>query len=144
MGSKWRLFCVTLSEESKKCMRFYWRGDLYQFLCLFFGLAPTVIKLLKTSIAFLRRISTLLTIYHDDMLFNGRTAEEILKSQYLNQYQSSQFSISQLKKVLGHAIYAILPARLNCRSIKFSLGGKRAHFPEIKKIDQILHYKPLW
>ena len=102
MGSKWWLFCVTLSEESKKCMRFYWRGDLYQFLCLFFGLAPTVIKLLKTSIAFLRRISTLLTIYHDDMLFNGRTAEEILKSQYLNQYQSSQFSISQLKKVLGH------------------------------------------
>ena len=33
-------FCVPLSQESQKLVRFYWSGNLYEFLCLCFGLGP--------------------------------------------------------------------------------------------------------
>ena len=64
-------FCILLAEESKKFVRFYWKGDLYQFLCLCFGLAPAPYvfkKLLKIPNAFLQRIGTLIIIHLDDML----------------------------------------------------------------------------
>ena len=50
-------------------------------LCLCFGIAPAnfyvFTKLLKIPIAFLRRISTLIIIYLDDMLLIGTTAENV-------------------------------------------------------------------
>ena len=55
-------------------------GGLYQFLCLYFALAPApyvFTKLLKILIAFLRRIGTLIIIYLDDILLIGRTAENV-------------------------------------------------------------------
>ena len=61
-------------------MKFYLEGDLYQFLCLCFGLVPApyvFTKLLKITIAFLRRIGTLIIIYLDDMLLIRRTAENV-------------------------------------------------------------------
>ena len=73
-------FCIPLAEESKKFARLYWEGDLYQFLCLCFELAPAPYvfpKLLKIPIAFLWRIVTLIIIYLDDMLLVGRTAENV-------------------------------------------------------------------
>ena len=71
-------FCITLAEELKKFVRCYWEGELYQFLCLCFGLAPVpyiFIKSLKIPIAFLRRIGTLIIIYLYDMLL--RTAQNV-------------------------------------------------------------------
>ena len=43
-------FSVPLSKESRKIIRFWWTGNLYEFLCLCFGLARvqrTLTKLLK-------------------------------------------------------------------------------------------------
>ena len=37
-------FCIPLAEESKKFARLYWEGDLYQFLCLCFELAPAPLR----------------------------------------------------------------------------------------------------
>ena len=54
-------FCIPFAEELEKFMRFYRERDLYQFLCLCFGLASAHYifkKLLKILIAFLRRIGT--------------------------------------------------------------------------------------
>ena len=73
-------FCIPLAEELKKFVRCYWEGDLYQFLCLYFGLAPApyvLAKLLKIPIAFLRRIGTLIITYLNNMLLFGRTAEKV-------------------------------------------------------------------
>ena len=73
-------FCIPLAEESKKVMRFYWEGDLYQFLCLCFRLVPVsyvFTKLLKIPIVFLSRIDTLIIIYLDNILLIGRTAENV-------------------------------------------------------------------
>ena len=63
-------FCIPLAEELKKFVRLYWERDLYQFLCLCFGLPSVryvVTKLLKIPIVFLQGIDCLIIIYLDDM-----------------------------------------------------------------------------
>ena len=64
IGSKGCIVLPKLAEEPKKFVRFYWEGDLYQFLCLYFGLAaaPYIFtKSLEIPIIFPRRIGTLIT-----------------------------------------------------------------------------------
>ena len=73
-------FCVPLSQDDRKRVMFRWEGTLYQFLCQCFGLEPTpyvLTKLLKISMALLRRIGIRIVIYLDDMLIIGMTREEI-------------------------------------------------------------------
>ena len=76
-------FSVPLCMSSRKFVRFTWSGNLFEFLCLCFGLgpAPTRIfsKLLKVPIALLRRLIRLV-IYFDNIFLMGRTLEEILMS----------------------------------------------------------------
>ena len=69
--------CNPLVEESKKKVRFYWEGDLYQFLFLCCRLAPApyiFTELLKILIAFLRRTGNPIIIY---LLLIGRTSKNI-------------------------------------------------------------------
>ena len=76
-------FSVPLCMSSRKFVRFAWSGNLYEFLCLCFGLGPApriFSKLLKVPIALLRRLNIRLVIYLDDILLMGRTLEEILMS----------------------------------------------------------------
>jgi len=35
-------FSIPLDQKSKKCTRFSWKGNLYEFECLYFGLGPTL------------------------------------------------------------------------------------------------------
>ena len=75
-------FLVPLYMSSRKCVRFGWLGNLYEFLCLCFGLGPApriFPKLLKVPIALLRRLNICLVIYLDGIVLMGRT-EEILMS----------------------------------------------------------------
>ena len=74
-------FAIPLSKQSSKCVRFKWSGNLYEFLCLCFGLAPVpkvFIKLLIIPIYLLRRINIRIIVYLDDMLLIGRTLQEIV------------------------------------------------------------------
>ena len=76
-------FSVPLCMSSRKFVRFAWLGNLYDFLCLCFGLgtAPRIFsKLLKVPIAVLRRLNIHLAMYFEDILLMGRTLEEILMS----------------------------------------------------------------
>ena len=73
-------YTVPLSTKSRKYVRFKWRGNLYEFLCLAFGLGPAprvFTKLLKIPIFILRRINIRLIIYLDDLLLMGETLQEI-------------------------------------------------------------------
>ena len=73
-------YCVPLQKNSRKYVRFRWSGNLYEFLCLCFGLGPAPrisTKLLKIPIAILRRINMGMIIYLDDMLLMGHSIEEI-------------------------------------------------------------------
>ena len=57
-------------------LRFAWSGNLFEFLCLCFGLGPVpriFSKLLKVPIALLTRLNIRLVIYLNDILLMGRT-----------------------------------------------------------------------
>ena len=72
-------FSVPINKESRKYVRFEWKGNLYEFQCLMFGLgqAPTIFsKLLKVPMSLLRRISVTLIIYIDDILIIAHTCQE--------------------------------------------------------------------
>ena len=76
-------FCMSLPEDSRKYVRFYWQGNLYQFFCLCFGLAPapyifTKLLKVKVQVAFLHRVGTLIIIYLEDMLILSKSVGEIL------------------------------------------------------------------
>ena len=64
-------FSIPLDRKSRKFVRFQWKGTLYEFMRLCFGLdpAPRVsTKLLKISIYLLIKINVRVIIYLDDML----------------------------------------------------------------------------
>ena len=74
-------FAIPLSKQSSKYVRFKWSGNLYEFLCLCFGLEPApkvFTKLLKIPIALLRRINIQIIVYLDDMLLMARTLQEFM------------------------------------------------------------------
>ena len=76
-------FSIPLYPETQKYVRFQWQGNLYQFLCLCFGLGPApriFTKLLKIPISIPRRINIRLIIYLDDVLNMGRSLKEVLMS----------------------------------------------------------------
>ena len=74
-------FAITLSKQSSKYVRFQCLGNLYEFLCLCFGLRPApkvFTKLPKITIALLRRINIQIIVYLDNMLPTGRTLQKIM------------------------------------------------------------------
>ena len=74
-------FSVLLNKNSQKFFRFQWRSNLYELLCLCFGLRLTpkfFRKLSKVPLALLRRFTIQVIIYLVDMLLMGRTLPEIL------------------------------------------------------------------
>jgi len=76
-------FNVPLHPAFRKYVKFSWRGTLYEFLCLCFGLGPgprIFTTLLKVPIQLLRRLEIRLVIYLDDILILGETLEIILQA----------------------------------------------------------------
>ena len=69
-------FWVPLHRNHQKILQFKWKGNICEFLCLSFRLAPpprTFTKLLKTPTAVLRRIQIRTIIYLGDMLLMSQT-----------------------------------------------------------------------
>ena len=76
-------FSVPLDKISRQFVRFRWSGNLYEFLCLCFGLRPAprmFTKLLKVPMTILRKINIKIIIYLEDMLLIGHSLEEIIMS----------------------------------------------------------------
>ena len=91
-------FCVPMDQSMKKFLRFQWRGQLYQFRVLPFGLAsaPRVFtKVLKPVIAFLRRIGVRLVIYLDDILLMNKHETGLAKD---------VVTVMELLKALGFVV----------------------------------------
>ena len=97
-------FSVPLCMSSRKFVRFVWSGNLYEFLCLCFGLGPALrifSKLLKVPKALLRRLNIRLKIHLDDILLMGRTLEEILMSRDTSVFLLQHLSfVINLKKLV--------------------------------------------
>ena len=74
-------FAIPLSVKSRKYVRFQWKGLLYEFCCLCFGLSPAPLvftKLLKVPISLLRKLNVRIVIYFDDMLLMVSSLEDLL------------------------------------------------------------------
>ena len=62
---------VLVHPSHQKFLRFQWKGRIFQFSCLAFGLAPApriFTKILKVVMGFLRKKGLRLIIYLDDIL----------------------------------------------------------------------------
>ena len=73
-------FSVPLNRDSQHLVCFKWKGKIYQFLCLCFGLGPApriFTKLLKIPIAILRRLNVRLIIFLDDILIFAQSRKEL-------------------------------------------------------------------
>ena len=82
VDSKDACFSVSIAPEHRKYLKFLWRGILYQFTCLCFGLscAPRFFtKLLKPVVAILKGNGHIIVIYLDDLLIIGRTRDYCLQ-----------------------------------------------------------------
>ena len=98
-------FTIPLHQESWKHVRFQWEGQLYQFLCLCFGLGPApriFTKIMKVPLCILRRINIRIISYLDDLLIFGNTRDEITqaKDTVLYLLENLGFVINLKKSVL--------------------------------------------
>ena len=57
---------IPLDKSSRKYIRFHWKGNLYNFLCVCFGLGPAP---LIFTIALLRRINERIIIFLETLIF---------------------------------------------------------------------------
>ena len=72
-------FCVPMAKKHRKYLRFFWKGTLYQFTCLPFGLpsSPRIFtKLLKPAMSTLRQAGLKSTTYIDDNWVIGKTSKD--------------------------------------------------------------------
>ena len=81
IGLKDAYFPILLSLKSRKYIRFQWKGLLYEFCCLCFGLSPAPLvfaKLLTLPNSLLRKLSVRTIIYLDDILLMESSLEDLL------------------------------------------------------------------
>ena len=98
-------YLVPVTKEHQKYLRFSWKGILYQYVCLPFGLssAPRIFtKILKILIARLRAMGIRLIVYLDDILIMGTSEDEAKRhlNATIELLQSVGFLISWEKSVL--------------------------------------------
>ena len=125
-------FLVLINKNSQNFVRFQWSGNLYEFLCLCFGLESVprnFTKLLKVPIALLRHVNIRIIIYLDDMLLNGRTLPEILvaRDTLIFLLQHLGFMIN-FKKLLLRPVKQIefLGLVIDTKKMTFALSEKQS------------------
>ena len=99
-------FTIPLHESLRKFVRFMWKGTIYEFLCLCFGLSPgprTFTKIMKVPISLLRRLAIRLIIFLDDILILGGSPQEATANLHTTIYLLQQlgFIINQKKSILN-------------------------------------------
>ena len=111
-------FHVPVAPEHRRFLRFRWRGKLYQFRCLPFGLATApwlFTKLLRPVMAHLRSLGLRCVIYLDDLILMGESkaltaaqaqlvCELFTKLGLRVNYKKSELTPSRVRKFLGFNI----------------------------------------
>ena len=81
LDPKDQFLSVPIHKKFQKYLRFTWLGKLFEWCVLPFGLkcSPRVVtKLLRPVMAFLRSVwGIMVSVYMDDMIFQGKTEEEV-------------------------------------------------------------------
>ncbi|XP_048259405.1 uncharacterized protein LOC125384396 [Haliotis rufescens] len=106
-------FSIPIARHQRKFLRFQWKGRLFQFLCLPFGLAPaprTFTKLLKPVVSIARRAGIRLIIYLDDMILFAHSPESLVRCRE---------SLLYLLKNLGFIINKEKSVLVPCQNLNF-------------------------
>ena len=77
---------IPVAKKARVYLRFLWKGKLYQFTCLPFGLAssPRIFtKCLKPLLVYLRALGVRLLVYLDDFLIMAHTRKQCLEQAQL-------------------------------------------------------------
>lgn len=152
---------VLVAAEHHKYWRFFWRGVLYEYICLPFGLccAPEVFsKLLKPRVGSMRKLGIRLVIYLDDIGIMGSYPEKALSQLHFvaDLFTSLDFLInwgksdnpSQLIEFLWLEMDTVLLSfslpRVNVNSFIYlcqSILGEE--YVKLRKLAKVLGYSAL-
>ena len=94
---------ISLSENSKKIVRFHWLGNLHKFLCLCLGLDSSsriFTKLLRILLSISRRLNFRIIIYQDGMLLLASLIEEVLMAKNGNLFVATSGYTAVLRYLL--------------------------------------------
>ena len=103
-------FVVGIHPSHRKYVRFQWKGRIYEFCCMAFGLAPAprvFTKILKVVVAFLRKLGIRLVIYLDDLLFLNSSKEGVL-----NDFIVARDLLEKLGFVINWKKSVVTPAQI--------------------------------
>ena len=112
---------VVVAEEHRRYLRFQWERQLYEFLCLPFGLssAPrTFTKLLKPVMSLIRQQGVRSIVFLDDMLLMAGSRERLLRQVqeivqllqllgFVVNFEKSQLNPTQRIQYLGFEIDSV-------------------------------------
>ena len=98
-------YSIPIASSHRKFLQFYWKGQLYQYRCLCFGLstAPyTFTKICKPLLAHLRSRGIRIILYLDDALIISDTEESLRAdvATVVKVLQSAGFLINMKKSIL--------------------------------------------
>jgi hypothetical protein len=130
-------FSIPINIESRKYLRFRWKGQLYQFTCLCFGLAsaPRVYtKIMKPVFAWFRFMGIRTSFFIDDSIYLNQLYHRLVEEIHMVMCKlcSLGFFINEGKSVIiPTKIVVHLGFFLNSRKMLVSL-------PE-KKVQKVLH-----
>ena len=126
-------FSIPIASEHRKFLRFQWRGKLYQFCVLPFGLssAPRVFtKVLIPAIATLRNLGYISCNYIDDALLIGNSFQDCLLNVHarVQLFESLGFIVNKQKSVLQPCKrIEFLGFIIDSSSMQISLPERRVH-----------------
>ena len=96
-------FAVPPHSSSQKYIRFKWKGNLYQFLCLCFVLSSAsrvFTKLMKIPISVIGKWNVRLIIFLEDLLITASTKKELIQARdtLIFDISSSNFGVFDQQK----------------------------------------------
>ena len=150
-------FSIPLNHESRKFVRFKWEGNLYEFVCLTFGIGPApriFSRLLKVPISLIRKLKIRIVIYIDDMLVMAATLseKEIARDTVIQIFQALGFVINfaksdltpkQIMEFLGIIVNSIemtfsIPQAKIEKLTKISLEMLEKGEPSVRELSSII------
>lgn len=114
-------YLINIAKESRKLLRFYFSGQLYQFTALPFGLCTSPLiftKIMKPVVQELRKQGFLSTIYLDDILLLGDTY-----STCLTNLQSTKELLISLGFVINFHKSSTIP-NTRCKFLGFIIDSR--------------------
>ena len=134
-------FSVPLHKDSQKFVRFPWKGSLYQFQCLCFGLSPApriFSKLMKVPVALIRKLGGRIIVFLDDILLIAPSIEElvVLRDTVIFLLQNLGFLINIKKSVfIPNQVIEFLGMLIDSRAMSLSLPTEKVEKIKIRCRD---------